>query len=200
MLFEEMHFVGGSPDPVLAMRTAQQLLAEAGQNTIKVVLHVHRHRLPASVEAEVERLAHQENIALLDLFYERWASLENLEPYWSSQLCMLQALIERLEDTVPANVDEIFFGPGYQQGRITPPAVATPQPTIVSIVTEAPSVDARQAMIVVGWPAGNPIVQNIAHRTCRQSGTSRAGPGWPADASRCQRQLPRLAGPAATVG
>jgi len=49
-----MHFVGGNPDPVLAIRTAQQLLSELGSDVIKLVLHVHRHRLSQEVQAEVE--------------------------------------------------------------------------------------------------------------------------------------------------
>lgn len=79
---QEMHFVGGNPDPVLAIRSAQQLLSELEPNLIKVVLHVHRHKLSQEAANQLEHIARTDSIALLDLTYERWGVLENLEPYW----------------------------------------------------------------------------------------------------------------------
>jgi hypothetical protein len=138
-----MHFVGGQADPVLAIRTAQQLLMESGDNVIKLVLHIHRNRLPAEVQSELNQIVHSENIGLIDLFYERWGVLENLEPYWSRQLCMLEAMIDRLENTIPANIDEIFFGPPPKT-RIPPKIVqqilTTTRMPPLQIPTEAPRI------------------------------------------------------------
>uniref|UniRef100_A0A914HSM9 Uncharacterized protein n=1 Tax=Globodera rostochiensis TaxID=31243 RepID=A0A914HSM9_GLORO len=107
---ENMHFVGGSPNPLLAMRSAQQMLAEQEPTATKLVMLIHRHRIDVAAHAEIEEMARADNFALLELSYPRWPVLENQQAYWDRQLCMVEALIERLENTVPADIDEIFFG------------------------------------------------------------------------------------------
>lgn len=57
----------------------------------------------------MKRIANPSNIAILDIFYERWPLLKNSELYWKQKLCMLEELIDELENTVPINVDTIFF-------------------------------------------------------------------------------------------
>nr|CAD2155353.1 unnamed protein product [Meloidogyne enterolobii] len=75
---KEMHFIGGVSNPLLAIRTAQKLLVKLGTETIKLVIHIHRHKLKHEHESELRRIIKSENIALLDLFYERWPLLKIL--------------------------------------------------------------------------------------------------------------------------
>lgn len=82
----------------------------------------------------MNKIVKSENIALLDLFYERWSLLKNSEPFWSQKICMLEALIERLEDTVPGDIDKIVFEHTTEQPlKKTHPAIAWPVTTPVTI-------------------------------------------------------------------
>jgi hypothetical protein len=40
--------------------------------------------------------------------------------YWTTQLCQIEHLIDRLEGTVPPNLNEIFFGPPASATRVSP--------------------------------------------------------------------------------
>ena len=80
----------------------------------------------------MKRIANSENIAFLDLFYERWLLLKKPEPYWSQKICMLEGLIERLENTVPVDVDKVFFAPSAERMPFeTPPDIVWPATTAV---------------------------------------------------------------------
>jgi len=116
----------GRADPAIGLRTAIQLLEGAGgkqpqgtsTNNTKLVILVHMDPFEAEPRAEVDALAHAHSVAVLDFPHPKWGMLENREPYWTQQLCLIESLVNKLDGAVPPNLNEIFFGdepPNQQQ-------------------------------------------------------------------------------------
>lgn len=48
-----MQFIGGINNPLVAIRTAKDLLVKFGRDTIKLVVHLHKNKLELEMEREL---------------------------------------------------------------------------------------------------------------------------------------------------
>jgi len=70
---EDMHFIGGAPDTLLAVKTAHQLFSEKEDaNYVKLLFHVHTPIPPTSTRREVDKVAQENGIVIVDLERSKW--------------------------------------------------------------------------------------------------------------------------------